>query len=434
MSKKYTDEITRMKNLMNYGLNENVNTNNNSVELSQVAADGKTYGIVKEGTKYFIKVAPKKNTAILAEDYDYVGGFNNRKAYPSYTKASQAFNLKLMSVNEACGSKQPVKSQFNLNEAADWQTNETKETRQEFNRFFEIVRNMDNLLNENIHYIKEGECKNAPFCEKPGDATKKANKGGGGNNGTIGSPNQNLGLANNDKTFTHEKGVNPQSIQKKYEDGKINQSKDHQFGSNNIDMDGGNPFKEKSKLKESNVLAWDSTRKFVHTEDGLDRSHGTEIGDTAPWTENVNESEDWGSEGVPSAPGTGDAKKYKAPFDKNTKQPMSEEYIFEVEMDSEIGNDFPSANEAFGNMEEGNEDYLFEVTLNDFGKHPAYQKTVMSLPKTGDSSQWGRDWNDESTKSEKPFGSQIGSMAPYEKVIDDITDAIVCSLGNKKKD
>ena len=51
MSKKYTDEITRMKNLMNYGLNENVNTNNNSVELSQVAADGKTYGIVKEGTK-----------------------------------------------------------------------------------------------------------------------------------------------------------------------------------------------------------------------------------------------------------------------------------------------------------------------------------------------------------------------------------------------
>ena len=45
---------------MNYGLNENINTNNNSVELSQVAADGKTYGIVKEGTKYFIKVAPKK--------------------------------------------------------------------------------------------------------------------------------------------------------------------------------------------------------------------------------------------------------------------------------------------------------------------------------------------------------------------------------------
>ena len=31
--------------------------------------------------------------------------------------------------------------------------------------------------------------------------------------------------------------------------------------------------KEKSNLKESNVLAWDSTRKFVHTEDDLDRSH-----------------------------------------------------------------------------------------------------------------------------------------------------------------
>ena len=196
-------------------------------------------------------------------------------------------------------------------------------------------------------------------------------------------------------------------------------------------MEGGDPFKEKSKLKESNVLAWDSTRKFVHTEDGLDRSHGTEIGDTAPWTETVNECDDWGSEGVPSAPGTGDPKKYKAPFEKTTKQPMSEEFIFEVEMDNEY-NDFPSGDEAFVN--EGEDEYLFEVTLNDFGKHPAYQKTVMSLPKTGDSSQWGRDWNDESTKSEKPFGSQIGSMAPYEEVIDDITDAIVCSLGNKKKD
>ena len=93
---------------------------------------------------------------------------------------------------------------------------------------------------------------------------------------------------------------------------------------------------------------------------------------------------------------------------------------FESDLDTEYDDDFE-------------DDMLFEVTLNDFGKHPAYHKEVMSLPKTGDSSQWGRDWNDDSTKSEKPFGSQIGDSAPFDNAVNDITDAIVCQLANKKK-
>lgn len=479
MSKKYQNELAKMKHLMSYGLNESKTSNNSNksiLEYSQVGADGKTYGILKEGNKYYIKVAPKKHTKVLAEDFDYVGGFNNRKSYPSYTKASQELNFKLMSINEACGNKKPVKSQFNLNESADWQTPQTKETRKELNRFYQIVENVDKLLSENVHYINENDCKNGPFCEKPGDVTKKANKGGGGNKGGIGNPNQNLGLKDSAKTFTNTKGTNPSSLQSKYENGKINQDKEHKFGTNNIDSNGGNPYETKAKktLKES-PLAWPKKRSFVHTEDDLDRSNGTEIGDTAPWTQTVNECDDWGSAGVPSSAGTGDSKKYKEPFTKNTKQPVEEQFIFEVDLgddtcdyedgmctcddngctcddngcicddnyNSEFDNNYDGKSDNMiddydgyiddENQDEYDDEMLFEVTLNDFGKHPAYHKEVMSLPKTGDSSQWGRDWNDDSTKSEKPYGTQIGDSAPFEDAVNDITDAIVCQLSNKKK-
>jgi hypothetical protein len=80
------------------------------------------------------------------------------------------------------------------------------------------------------------------------------------------------------------------------------------------------------------------------------------------------------------------------------------------------------------------DELLFEVTLNDFGKHPAYRKKPMTLPQTGDDSKWGRDWNDDSVKSEKPFGSQIGHGGDlFNQKVDAIANAIVDVLTNSKK-
>jgi hypothetical protein len=172
---------------MSYGINESKKTVNSNgiVEYSQVGADGQTYGILKEGTKYYVKVAPKKDTKVLAEDYDYIGGYLNRKAYDSYTKASNALNLELIHVNEANGSKEPVKSQFNINESAEWENKENKEAKAELNRFYQLVENVDNILSENVHYIKED--KNAPFTNSP------STKDGGGTNGPQGKQ-QPLGI------------------------------------------------------------------------------------------------------------------------------------------------------------------------------------------------------------------------------------------------
>ena len=39
-----------------------------------------------------------------------------------------------------------------------------------------------------------------------------------------------------------------------------------------------------------------------------------------------------------------------------------------------------------------------------------------------------RDWNDESTKGEEPFGKQIGSSAPYTDLVDTITKEVLKHL------
>jgi hypothetical protein len=74
--------------------------------------------------------------------------------------------------------------------------------------------------------------------------------------------------------------------------------------------------------------------------------------------------------------------------------------------------------------------------LNDFGKHPAYQKKVMELPKTAKQEFPGYyDMNDESVYNENPYGEKIGSSAPFvvdpEEVENTIAESIKRHLGKK---
>ena len=68
-----------------------------------------------------------------------------------------------------------------------------------------------------------------------------------------------------------------------------------------------------------------------------------------------------------------------------------------------------------------------EVTrLNVFGKHPGYRKKPMTHPDNVEVAPNGaRDWNDDSTKGEEPFGRQIGSSAPFtDRVVNILTDKV----------
>lgn len=112
-----------------------------NIEYHAYGADGKVYGILKEGTKYYIKTTEvgKEN---IAESYDYINGFVNRREneYKSYNDATKHLELKLMSLNEAYGKKADV-STVDFKRSEKVFENLTEEARKEINRMNQIIEN-----------------------------------------------------------------------------------------------------------------------------------------------------------------------------------------------------------------------------------------------------------------------------------------------------
>jgi hypothetical protein len=83
-------------------MNEDKQHSTHTIEYHQNAADGKSYGIIRECNKYYIKTAPESK-ALIAEAYDYIGGICNKKdyEYTSYNNALKNFEMKIASINEA---------------------------------------------------------------------------------------------------------------------------------------------------------------------------------------------------------------------------------------------------------------------------------------------------------------------------------------------
>jgi len=107
---KGNDKLNRMRELMGAApINEGITRS--VVELTKEGPDGKIYAVVRENHEYFIKVSEKKAN-LVTEDFQYIGGLQNKKekAYPSYAKALKQLNLKFMSLNEAIGKS----GQFNV--------------------------------------------------------------------------------------------------------------------------------------------------------------------------------------------------------------------------------------------------------------------------------------------------------------------------------
>lgn len=92
----------RMKQLMGIKpITENT-TSRSVIELTKMGPDGKAYAIVRENHEYYIKTT-NKTSNILAEDFKYIGGLQNKKeaAYSSYSNAIKQLNLKFRSLAEA---------------------------------------------------------------------------------------------------------------------------------------------------------------------------------------------------------------------------------------------------------------------------------------------------------------------------------------------
>lgn len=145
MGNFYDDQLSHMAHLMFFGeSNESKDKKNIVIENKKYGADGKVYGIVKEGTKYYVKVTSKEKENLL-ESYDYVGGFNNRKEYEysSFADAVKDMNMKLMSLNEDFGKRMPVnEAKKNTYEFMDESMTDMKE---DIARYRQIIENIDQV-------------------------------------------------------------------------------------------------------------------------------------------------------------------------------------------------------------------------------------------------------------------------------------------------
>lgn len=146
---KYDDQLSRMNFLMEYK-NPVKESSRSNIEYHANGADGKVYGILKEGTKYYIKETEsgKEN---IAESYEYIGGFINRRdnEFTDYNKATKQLELKLMSLNEAYGKKEKT-STFDPKHSEKVFMNLTEEARRELDRMNEIFENSNNIGKNNV--------------------------------------------------------------------------------------------------------------------------------------------------------------------------------------------------------------------------------------------------------------------------------------------
>ena len=304
MSNIYDAQLARMKDLMSYGVNESTAREGlSTIERMAEGADGKTYGIIREGKKFYIKSAPKKESELIAEDFDYIGGFMNKKNYEylTYPIASKQFELKLMSVNEACNANRPVIAQGVNVKPADWQINETKEMRAELNRYAEIVNNVSHILKEDKdggftmnHTLPEAPAKNpsddkvnAPFTDTAVAKLDKDLKETETNPEKAGGPYTEDGKVT-DKDMQSDKtpgnGADDGTYCEKPEYVDTGVAGQHPKGGKVVRVSEAKTGKT-VRLTMEQVLAWNKSKDF------MDKTNGTEIGSSAPYTDQVDNKE-----------------------------------------------------------------------------------------------------------------------------------------------
>lgn len=233
-------QLDRMKAMMTYGLQTESKKNDFSgLEYQREAADGKMYGIVREGTKYYIKVSEKKNN-VLKEDFNYIGGFRNRKDYEynSYANALKHFDMKMASINESFGNREPLVESWNPDKKEMLTVEATERMKREIARQRQIMGNAKMIQEKKAYDCVEKDCANT---QKPNIKTVKAECGDATN--VNGDP------------FTKKPAK---------ELGKVQ--------SPNIKKEGCARVNEGEQ-----VLGWNDNEEY------LDTTNGTEIGDSAPF-------------------------------------------------------------------------------------------------------------------------------------------------------
>lgn len=502
---KENAQLQRMKALMGYGLNESKAPAYSSVEYSKKDANGNVYGIVREGTKYFIKKAVDANGKLVTENFEYIGGFRNRKdnMFESFASAQKFLGEKLIQINEECvdKSKRVIAEAWDLDAAKEVVEEGTRKMQAEIARQKEIMQNAG-LIEESGSCT--GKCKQefkpvkGKDTDKNSDAPKtdakkaeetvkdyngKEIKGGPGapfnikptvsestttpltsrenpdyldtSHGTEIGKNTGFGKPVENKTENAVAEEDGGEAEKTETPNEVNEEAAlHNTDNQNSPKPGtdgpgdADPFEEKVTVTEAvNDLEGDVSDTDLDLDDeGDDLSgEGDELGtedDELGGEDPIAELE---PEGEPEPEGEigGEDNLEARLASVESKLDMLLDALQDDKYDDEpLYDDEDDSDEDTPENDESDDDEFDEVvesrsykkammkedsTPNVFGKHPAFQKKVMTLPQNTNPMKDGQyDMNDSSVEGEQPYGQGIGSNAPFKinpKNID--TDAIV---------
>lgn len=540
----FENTLDRMKALYTYGkdINESKKINSYSLEHKATAADGITYGIIRECNKYYIKKAQPGKEAI-AESYQYLGGFCNKGnyEYDSYNKAVKNFELKLASINEAHDGNVVI-STLDPFKKGEFIVEGTERMKDVIARQRQIMHNVSMIMNESStigasrkNDVVKYDGKN-PEAEtgKRGDegmttATAKPDYAGSKTNGVdkkVGPFNENPGKCEDQLKESCDcgeencscdwgsegigKGRDPKQIGWEMEGQTVVNEEEQDWASVGLPSTPGvgeadtdhnnNPFNktvnEGEEFDVEDDVEVDTTADETGDEDFGSEDFDVEDFDSEEDIDMVDNDIDLSDEEMPEesdgdimariaeleaelealkaqvdggdefdAEGDefdaeGDEFDAEGDMDIDTTEGGEDVSDFEADFDTVDDSEFDAEGEDFGT--EGEESFdemdecgdmslmeakkaymnhivesvvahmINEDELHVFGKHPGYQKKPMELPTTGeDNNQWGEDWNDESVYSEEPFGTKIGSSAPFDKLVDTVTKDVMSQISGE---
>lgn len=538
------EQLSRMKSLMTYGLQtESKEAPYSSVEYKKLGADGKVYGIVREGTKFYIKSADNKAN-LLKEDFSYIGGFRNRKdnEYTSYANAQKNFDLKMMSLKEAYNKKDFNINSWNLDKKEGVVVEATEKMKKELLRERQIMKNatviaekkgdieqdLANSQKNNIKaekpksgkpqdgvYTEKGklpkemteasacpkcgknpcECENvneaevlgwnrdedymdkshgteigssAPFDAAEGrdidDESKQVPETGEMKNGTVeegksmhdakdqNTPTVGVGEIGDGQPFDKKKdGTVDEAIDSLGDDDDVEGGDDDinggddelglddaegdDFGTegDEIDLDkdddeGLEADDEYTDDLESRMDAMEDLLSQIASKLGVEESpvDDAEYDDDELFDDDLESDDEEIDDCTNMQPTMESRRAHRGGVQifetRNFKRAMRRLHEEEESDDTELSDDgerVPS-----GNMNR----------LNDFGKHPAYQKKVMELPPNNNFKRQGQyDMNDKSVDNEAPYGEKIGSSQPFNVKPESIENAIAEAITRFKK-
>ncbi len=404
---RFDDQINRMRELCTYGrIDEDEKIVNRSIEHKETAADGVTYGIIRECSKFYIESCPKGKEN-LVEAYDYLGGFNNRKdyEYTSYPMALKQFKIKMDSINESVHAE----TDTDVIEAQNQQlmTEGGTKMQQEIARMKQIMRNAAIVMNESSEMmtgaVNAGKSadKNTPFT----DEVKACENGGECAASSANEP---------------EKQGKPFAEKPKAND-KVNEEKCCQESEGDAEGDAEEVPEITDNVDADDEMGTEDEDMEDLDTDGEDEGNDNEEDDT-DFELDIDDDDVEGEDeldDIEDAEGEDELDDFEDAEDEDElddfEDAEDEDYISESRnrrMDrivESIINKYKSGRRV-------NED-----RLNDFSRHPGYGKKPFSLPPTGeDSNAHGKDINHDSVHNEKPFGMSKGDSAPFSILVDKV--------------